>query len=125
MDPIKIGNYWFTSSSERWAQGKTIILRYEEYNAEGAINIVEIKENKRIHFTWGSETDQETDVTILLREIDSTSTAVEITEAGFSEEDSELVNKLLGQKEGWLFMLCCLKAYLEHGINDMRGYLIH
>ncbi len=35
VDPGKIGNYWFSSSSERWEQGKKIILKYNEYNAEG------------------------------------------------------------------------------------------
>lgn len=35
VDPKKIGNYWFSSSSERWEQGKKITLRYDEYEAEG------------------------------------------------------------------------------------------
>ena len=43
VNPIKIGNFWFSSSSERWEQGKTITIRYDEYNAEGQIEIVEIR----------------------------------------------------------------------------------
>lgn len=35
VDPSKIGNFWFSSSSKRWEPGKTITLRYEEYQAEG------------------------------------------------------------------------------------------
>ena len=50
VDPIKIGNFWFSSSSERWEQGKTITIRYDEYNAEGQIEILEIKTNKKIVF---------------------------------------------------------------------------
>jgi uncharacterized protein YndB with AHSA1/START domain len=37
VNPEKIGNFWFSSSSERWVEGKTITLKYEEYNAQGDI----------------------------------------------------------------------------------------
>jgi len=36
VDPAQIGSFWFSSSSERWEAGRTIKLRYEEYNALGA-----------------------------------------------------------------------------------------
>lgn len=124
VDPEKIGNFWFSSSSERWEQGKSITLRYDEYNAEGKIHVVEVAENKKIVFSWGPE-DQETIVTILLVELDQTSTRIEVTESGFNGDDPEIVNTMLGQKEGWVFALTCLKAYLENGITTLRGSLIH
>ena len=124
VDPEKIGNFWFSSSSERWEQGKSITLRYDEYNAEGKIHVVEVEENKKIVFSWGPE-DQETIVTILFVELDQTSTRIEVTESGFNEDDPEIVNKMLGQKEGWVFALTCLKAYIENGITTLRGSLIH
>lgn len=34
-------------------------------------------------------------------------------------EESE-VQSLLQNKEGWTFMLTCLKAYLENGTNTLR-----
>lgn len=49
VDPNKIGHFWFSSSSERWEQGKTIILKYDEYEAEGAINVLEIEEGKKLY----------------------------------------------------------------------------
>lgn len=124
VDPEKIGNFWFSSSSERWEQGKSITLRYDEYNAEGKIHVVEVEENKKIVFSWGPE-DQETIVTILLVELNETSTRIEVTESGFNGDDPEIVNTMLGQKEGWVFALTCLKAYLENGITTLRGSLIH
>ncbi|GIN22649.1 hypothetical protein J1TS3_37830 [Siminovitchia fordii] len=60
VDPVKIGNFWFSSSSERWEQGKSVTLRYDEYEAEGVINVLEIEENKKIVFSWGGESDEET-----------------------------------------------------------------
>ena len=125
VDPVKIGNFWFSSSSERWEQGKSVTLRYDEYGAKGVINVLEAVENKRIVFSWGGGSDEETVVTITLKELDNTSTIIEVNESGLNEDDPEIVNKMLGQKEGWVYMLTCLKGYLENGINDLRASLIH
>jgi len=124
VDPVTIGNFWFSSSSERWTQGETVTLRYDEYGAEGTIHVLEVEKNKKIVFSWGSE-QEETVVTITLKELDSMSTVIEVIESGLKENDPEIVNKMIGQKEGWVYMLSCLKAYLEHGVNDLRASLIH
>lgn len=125
VDPVKIGNFWFSSSSERWEQGKKVTLRYDEYEAEGVINLLEVKENNKIVFSWGEEYDEETVVTITLKELDNLGTIIKVNESGLKEDDPEIVNKMIGQKEGWVYMLSCLKGYLEHGINDLRASLIH
>lgn len=120
VDPKKIGNFWFSSSSERWEQGKSITLRYDEYEAEGVINVLEITKNKKIVFSWG-----ETEVTMTLKELDDKSTIIEVIESGFNENDPELINKIVDQKGGWVYMLSCLKGYLEHGVTNLRASLIH
>lgn len=118
VDPAKIGKYWFSSSSERWEEGKTITLRYDEYNAEGDIQVIEIVPNKKIVFNWGNT------VTISLIELDLSTTVVEINEEGFSENDEQLLHKMVDNKEGWVYMLSCLKVYLEHGVTDLRATLV-
>ena len=125
VNPEEIGNYWFSTSSERWEQGKAIILRYDEYNAEGTINVLEVQENKEIVFSWGAESGGETVVTITLKEVEPTITVIEVKEVGLNENDPEIVNKMLGQKEGWVYTLTCLKAYLENDINTLRASLVH
>ncbi|MBS4196083.1 SRPBCC family protein [Lederbergia citri] len=125
VDPEKIGNYWFSSSSQRWEQGESITLKYDEYNAEGVINVLEVTENKKIVFSWGEENNTGRVVTISIKELDEKSSMIEVNESGFNEDDPELVNILLGQKEGWVYMLSCLKCYLEHGVNDLRASLVH
>lgn len=124
VDPNKMSNYWFSSGTARVEQGKTITWRYDEYNAEGDINVLAIEENKQIVFSWGGN-DQETVVAITLKELDNTSTIIEVNESGLKEDDPEIVNKMIGQKEGWVYMLTCLKGYLENGINNLRASLIH
>ncbi|MGE6379609.1 hypothetical protein [Peribacillus muralis] len=50
VNPEKIGNYWFSSSSERWGQDKTITLKYDEYAAEVMITVLEIEKIGKSHF---------------------------------------------------------------------------
>lgn len=114
VDPEKIGGFWFSSSSERWEQGKAITLRYEEYDAELNINIERVEDNQLIAFTWGAHP-----VTIQFEESE-VGTVVTTTEKDFDTQD---VNQLLGQKEGWVYMLSCLKAYLEHGVTIRAAIL--
>ncbi|MCO0597470.1 SRPBCC family protein [Peribacillus butanolivorans] len=124
VDPEKMSNYWFSSGTGRVEQGKTITWRYDEYNAEVVINVLEVEEDKKIVFSWGGY-GQETVVTITLKELDNTSTIIEVNELGFKEDDPEIINKMIGQKEGWVYMLTCLKGYLENGISNLRASLIH
>ncbi|BFH64772.1 SRPBCC family protein [Paenibacillus azoreducens] len=122
VDPAKIGGFWFSSSSERWEQGKTITLKYEEYEAQGDIKIAEIVENKKIAFRWGSNGEGNA-VTITLIDADQANTIVEVNEEGFNENDDQFISRLLDNKEGWVYMLTCLKGYLEYG-SDLRAALI-
>ncbi|MDW3796585.1 SRPBCC domain-containing protein [Staphylococcus saprophyticus] len=114
VDPEKIGGFWFSSSSERWEQGKTITLRYEEYDAELNINIERVEDNQLIAFTWCAHP-----VTIQFEESEA-GTVVTTTEKDF---DTQYVKQLLGQKEGWVYMLSCLKVYLEHGVTIRAAIL--
>jgi len=124
VDQEKIGNYWFSSGSSRLEEGKKITWIYQEYNAELTIKVVEVEQDKRIVYKWG-EGEQETTVTFYLRKEQNGSVVLEVTESGFNTKDPEIVNTLLGQKEGWMYMLSCLKGYLENGISTLRGSLIH
>ncbi|WP_409304139.1 SRPBCC family protein [Peribacillus sp. SCS-155] len=123
VDPEKIGNFWFSSSSERWESGKKIQLTYDEYNARLEITVVEAEPNKKIAFKWGAD-DEERTITITLHELENSETIIEVNEEGFADNDPDLMAKLLDNKEGWVFMLTCLKGYLEFGVTKLRGGLV-
>ncbi|MBT2654997.1 SRPBCC family protein [Bacillus sp. ISL-18] len=123
VDPSKIGNFWFSSSSERWEQGKIITVKYKEYNAQLEIAVLEIETNKKIVFQWGANGEGHV-VTITLKEVEPSNTIIEIVEEGFHENDDDFVDQLLDNKEGWVFMLSCLKGYLEYGVTALRGGLV-
>jgi uncharacterized protein YndB with AHSA1/START domain len=123
VDPEKIGNFWFSSSSERWEAGKTVTLRYDEYNAEVDIEIKEVDVNKKIMFQWGDNGEGHT-VTMLLEEQNDSSTIIEVTEEGFNENDTDFIDQIIDNKEGWVYMLTCLKGYLEFDIKNLRAGLV-
>lgn len=125
VDPVNIGNFWFTSSSERWAEGKKITLRYEEYDAEGVIHILSVIDHRKIVYEWGREEGEPHLVTITFQENRPGVTVVEVTEEGFDPNDPDLIPKLLDNKGGWVYALTCLKGYLEFGVNRLRGALLH
>ena len=120
VDPAKIRNFWFSSSSQRWESGKIVSLSYVEYNAPPFdIKIVECEADKRIVFIWGEEDIYERTVAITLSALDESLTLIEVNESGFVEKEG-LTDLLINSKEGWVFMLTCLKAYLENGINSLK-----
>lgn len=123
VDPSKIGNFWFSSSSERWEQGKIVTLRYDEYNAQLDIEVLEVVVNRKIVFQWGANGEGHI-VTITLNELDHSTTIIEVNENGFNENDNELIPQILDNKEGWVFMLTCLKGYLEFGVSQLRSGLV-
>jgi uncharacterized protein YndB with AHSA1/START domain len=122
VNPSKIKNFWFSSSS-RWEQGQTVTLRYEEYDAQVDIEVIEVEVNKKIVFRWGTDGEGNC-VTISLEELDQSSTIIEVIEEGFSEDDDELIAQLIDNKEGWVYMLTCLKGYLEFGIHNLRAAIV-
>lgn len=124
VDPVKIGNFWFSSSSERWEEGKTIRWRYEEYNAEDDLRVIELIPDQKIVFEWGAKGKEHT-VTITFSEVEPQLTQVQIVEEGFKESDEDVLSQLIDNKEGWVFMLTCLKGYLEFGIDKLRIGLVH
>ncbi|MDX1806525.1 MAG: SRPBCC family protein [Paenisporosarcina sp.] len=123
VDPTKMANYWFSSGSGRLEQDKTITWRYEEYNAEVELTVLEIQDNQNIVFKWGAPGDEHV-VTITFNELDHTTTIIEVNEKGWNENDNDLISNLLGNKEGWVYMLTCLKGYLENGITNLRAAIV-
>lgn len=123
VDPARIGNFWFSSSSARWEPGKTITLRYDEYDAEGDIVVTDIVENRKIAFE-SNYGDHVNTVTITLTEQEAGGTVVEIAEDGFPEKGEGWVDAIVDNKGGWVYMLACLKAYLEFGVTALRAALV-
>ncbi|GGI39023.1 SRPBCC domain-containing protein [Mammaliicoccus stepanovicii] len=114
LDSEKMAGFWFSSFTNSFEEGNTVTLNYKEYNAKVEIKIVELIEDKLIKFEWGNNEVEihfitEGDITI-----------VKTIEQEFDPND---VETMLNQKEGWVYMLSCLKAYIEYN-DTIRGALL-
>ena len=98
-------------------------MSYDEYDAKGDIKVKEIETNKQIVFYWGANGEGNR-VIITLNELGDSESVIEINEEGFNENDDNIISQLLDNKEGWVYMLTCLKGYLEYGVN-LRASLVN
>lgn len=122
MDPAHMANYWF-SGTERLEAGRVVTWRYEEYGAEVAVRVLELEPDRRLVFQWGADGGGHV-VTITLTALDAEQTVIAVCEAGFDERAEGFALELADNKEGWVYMLTCLKAYVEFGINRLRASMV-
>ncbi|AOH56217.1 hypothetical protein ABE28_017780 [Peribacillus muralis] len=59
-------------------------------------------------------------VTILLEEVGAPST----NESGLKADDPEILSKMIGQKEGWVYTFTCLKGHLENGVHTLWASIV-
>jgi len=122
VDPIKMSNYFISSGSHRLDQGKIIVWNWEDVGFQLSIKVENFIQDRSISFLW-SASGAEALVKIELAPADEASTFVRINESSWPA-DSAGIARCLGQTQGWTHMLCCLKAYLEYGINLRAGGII-
>ncbi len=119
--PDRIGNFWFSTSSARWEAGRTIRLTHKEYDADFDIIVLETVPGERIVYLWGDGPHQRQCTIAFLPQ--ENGTVVKVTEANW-RTDKDNTAELLQNQTGWVFMLTCLKAYLENQVNTLRNGLM-
>ncbi len=122
VDPDKMNKYFISTSTGRMESGKTLIWRWDDFDAAHEVRVKDVEKDKLASFTWvGSGV--ECLVVITLEQKDENRTLVKITESDWPA-DFEGATRCMGQVEGWMHFLCCLKAYLEYGVNLRVGGVI-
>jgi uncharacterized protein YndB with AHSA1/START domain len=122
VEPEKMNKYFITTSTSRMESGKVLIWTWEDYEAEHNIKVGKIEKNKLISFTWKGS-GVECLVVITLESKSKSQTVVKISESDWPV-DYKGASRCMGQVEGWTHFLCCLKAYLEYGVNLRVGGLL-
>lgn len=120
VNPEQMACYFITSGSGHldgwppanwsWADHDDAIL---------TITPLDIEKDAKVVFSW-SATGVNTRVVIDLEAGASGFTIVKVSETGWPL-DKDGASKALEQMQGWMPMLCCLKAYLECQINLRSG----
>ncbi len=119
IDPAKMAHYFISGASGPLKAGTTVKWEFADVGAKISVDVIEVEENRKVVYEWAAS-GAKTRVTIALQPGDSGTTDVSISEAGWPM-DSEGVKRAMGQNAGWTFTLCCLKAYVQHGINLRLG----
>lgn len=119
VNPEKMSKYFISGSTGKMEDGKTLIWTWADFDSELEIKVGKIEQGKTISFEWnGSGT--KCVVIISLEPKGDNNTSVKITESDWPA-DFKGANQCMGQVEGWTNFLCCLKAFLEHGIDLRAG----
>jgi uncharacterized protein YndB with AHSA1/START domain len=122
-DPGQLSAYFTTGgASAPLAEGATVIWKFGDYPGEIAVTVTKLLPNERIEFSWDAEEgDYQTAVVMSFAALDDGGTLVRVSETGW-RQDPQGLRSSYSNCSGWTQMLCCLKAWAEHGINLRRGF---
>lgn len=113
IDPEITTNFWFTRSTGKLEEGKTITWEWEMYDARSEVKVLQIIPNRLIKTEWGLFSNN---VDYEFKEMEK-GTLVIIKSYGYSEKGDELLSVINDNTGGFTTVLDGCKAYLEHGIN--------
>jgi uncharacterized protein YndB with AHSA1/START domain len=119
VNPELMSKYFISSSTGKMESGKTLTWTWPDFDGEIQIKVGKVEKDKVVSFEWnGSGTNCV--VVITLEAKTENKTLVIINESEWPA-DYKGAKQCMGQVEGWTNFLCCLKAYLEYGINLRVG----
>lgn len=125
VNPAKLSAYFTTvrGASAPLVPGTTVI-----WWGEVPVEVDEVVPSKRIALRWDAqipegETPYKTRIEMNFEPLDDGATMVTIAEQGWRDGDYGRRKSYLNC-EGWTQMLCCMKAFLEHGVNLRAGYYL-
>jgi uncharacterized protein YndB with AHSA1/START domain len=113
INPEITTKFWFTKSSGKLEEGKTVRWDWEMYGVGDELYVKEIVQNKLIRIEWTDGTQVEW----LFTPRADNETFVSITNSGFSGSGDEMVSQAIDSMGGYTMVLSGLKAYLEHNIQ--------
>ncbi|PKP80583.1 MAG: ATPase [Alphaproteobacteria bacterium HGW-Alphaproteobacteria-18] len=131
VNPEKLSGYFTTGGAQgRLETGATVTWDFADFPGAFPVYVAEVEKNKRIILHWdasdtaaepgGAAGSYQTQVTMRFEALEDGRTLVSIAEEGW-RQTPEGLKSTLSNKGGWMQMLCCLKAFLEHGINLREG----
>jgi uncharacterized protein YndB with AHSA1/START domain len=122
-NPEKLRRYFTTASaSGPLDEGTRVFWSFGDFPGSHPVDVKKMVPGQLIVFEWGSDEGDgnHTRVEITFEAVDARTTLVGITESGWHETPKGLTASY-GNCMGWSQMLCCLKAFVEHGINLREG----
>jgi uncharacterized protein YndB with AHSA1/START domain len=136
--PKKLSAYFTSGGSDGpLDEGKTVLWTFSDHPGENVtvpVKVQKIVKNKLIRFAWAASEGSydpkagsmpqpggyDTTVEMSFEPLGENETLVKIVEGQWRLTDGGLEGSY-SNCQGWMNMSCCLKAYLEYGINLRKG----
>mgnify|MGYP001125015693 CR=1 FL=1 len=114
-----MSRYFITTGSERMETGKTVHWTFADVGCELDAKVKKVEKDRHISFLW-SASGVEALVEMRLKPIGEAATLVKVSESGWPIDEKGIA-RFVTQSKGWVHFLCCLKAFLEYGVNLRSG----
>jgi uncharacterized protein YndB with AHSA1/START domain len=136
VDPEQLSRYFTTGGAKgRLETGATVQWDFADFPGAFPVEVAEVVPDRRIVLRWeaneeppaggagGGGASYLTTVTMEFEPLDDGRTLVSIAEEGWRATEAGQ-RASYGNCEGWTGALCCMKAWLEHGINLRDGFYV-
>ncbi len=127
-DPNQLSKYFTPGgASGPLKEGTKVTWKFADFPGDFFVFVNKAIPNELIGFEWealgtrGERRGYNTQVVMDFESLGPASALVKISESGWKETQEGLESSY-GNCHGWTQMLCCLKAYLEYGINLRKEY---
>jgi len=133
VNPAELSQYFTTGGAKgRIETGATVSWDFHDFPGAFPVWVIEVEPERKIVLQWAAnegaaeggdpvaDAGYKTTVTMTFEPLDHERTLVQISETGWRETDTGL-KASYGNCQGWMQMLCALKAYKEYGINLRQG----
>jgi len=118
-DPRKLSRYFTVGgASAPLTEGAVVTWSFREDSSHRfPVRVRRVIPNRRISFEWGTNgTRHTTRVEFRFVRVGRSATLVRISESGWKTTPAERKSSY-DNCAGWMQMACCLKAFVEYGIN--------
>lgn len=137
-NPKRLSAYFTSGGSDGpLEEGKTVMWKFSDQEGKTQTAPVKVRRmvrNRLIQFSWpasegaydlktgsgASDAIYDTVVEMSFEPLNKDETLVKIVEGKWRSTQEGLQGSY-GNCQGWMHMTCCLKAYLEYGINLRKG----
>lgn len=117
-DPATTTRFWYTKSSGRMVEGAELVWEWEMYGASRTIRVERSDADKNIRFAWNNYVpDEFTTVEFSFTPYENDATYLHVTESGFTGDLDTRIANVRDSTAGFAFLLCGLKAALEHDVT--------
>jgi uncharacterized protein YndB with AHSA1/START domain len=118
-NPRQMSRYFISAGSATMTPGAQLAWTWADKNLSLPVRVGAVEPGRRIEFTW-APAGRETWVRMTFEPAAQGATQVTVIAGDWPSDEAGMV-PYFEQTQGWMHMLCCLKAYLEYGIDLRAG----